>query len=110
MIISDLAGIKVMATGGIGGVHRDANETFDISADLQELGNSKLAVICAGPKSILDISLTLEYLETMGVPVIGYKTNFLQIFIQVKVSFKLITGLIKHQKLQILLKIKMNYL
>ena len=59
MIISDLAGIKVMATGGIGGVHRDANKTFDISADLQELGNSKLAVICAGPKSILDISVTL---------------------------------------------------
>ena len=76
----DIADIKVMATGGIGGVHRDANDTFDISADLQELGNSKLAVICSGPKSILDISLTLEYLETMGVPVIGYKTNFLPNF------------------------------
>ena len=88
MIISDLAGIKVMATGGIGGVHRDANKTFDISADLQELGNSKLAVICAGPKSILDISLTLEYLETMGVPIIGYKTNFLPNFYSSESDFK----------------------
>ena len=88
MIISDLADIKVMATGGIGGVHRDANDTFDISADLQELGNSKLAVICSGPKSILDISLTLEYLETMGVPVIGYKTNFLPNFYSSESEFK----------------------
>ena len=88
MIISNLAGIKVMATGGIGGVHRDANKTFDISADLQELGNSKLAVICAGPKSILDISLTLEYLETMGVPVIGNKKNFLPNFYSNESDFK----------------------
>ena len=75
MIASSLAGIKIFATGGIGGVHRYAQETFDISADLQELANTKVAVICAGAKSILDISLTKEYLETYGVPVLGYKTE-----------------------------------
>ena len=75
MIIAALAGIKVFATGGIGGVHRGAQETFDISADLQELAHTNVAVVCAGAKSILDIGLTLEYLETFGVPVIGYKTE-----------------------------------
>ena len=80
MILSDLAGIKLMATGGIGGVHRDANNSFDISADLQELANTNVSVICAGPKSVLDIGLTLEYLETMGVPVIGYKSDFVPTF------------------------------
>ncbi|SCX88466.1 pseudouridine-5'-phosphate glycosidase [Alkaliphilus peptidifermentans] len=80
MIIADLAGIRVFATGGIGGVHRGANNTFDISADLQELANTNLAVVCAGAKSILDIGLTLEYLETHGVPVVGYKTNELPAF------------------------------
>ena len=69
MILADLAGVRVFATGGIGGVHRGAQETFDISADLQELANTNVAVICAGAKSILDIGLTLEYLETNGVPV-----------------------------------------
>ena len=75
MIASSLAGIKIFATGGIGWVHRYAQETFDISADLQELANTKVAVICAGAKSILDISLTKEYLETYGVPILGYKTE-----------------------------------
>lgn len=75
MIIANLAGIKVFATGGIGGVHRGAHETFDISADLQELANTNVAVVCAGAKSILDIGLTLEYLETNGVPIVGYKTK-----------------------------------
>lgn len=75
MIIAQLAGIKVFATGGIGGVHRNASQTFDISADLQELAKTSVAVICAGVKSILDIGLTLEYLETMGVPILGYKTD-----------------------------------
>ena len=75
MILADLAGVRVFATGGIGGVHRGAQETFDISADLQELANTNVAVICAGAKSILDIGLTKEYLETNGVPVIGFGTD-----------------------------------
>jgi len=80
MIIASLAGIKIFATGGIGGVHRGAQETFDISADLQELAKTDVAVICAGAKSILDIGLTLEYLETQGVPVVGYGTGDLPAF------------------------------
>jgi len=80
MIIADLAGIRVFATGGIGGVHRGAQETFDISADLQELGRTSVAVVCAGAKSILDLGLTREYLETLGVPVLGYKTDALPAF------------------------------
>ena len=75
MIVASLAGIPIFATGGIGGVHRGASETFDISADLQELANTSVAVVCAGAKSILDISLTREYLETHGVPVMGYRTD-----------------------------------
>lgn len=75
MIIANLANIKVFATGGIGGVHREAQKTFDISADLKELAKTNVAVVCAGAKSILDIGLTLEYLETHGVPIVGYKTN-----------------------------------
>jgi pseudouridylate synthase len=75
MIVSSQVGISVFVTGGIGGVHRNAKETFDISADLLELAKTDVAVVCAGVKSILDIGLTLEYLETQGVPVIGYKTN-----------------------------------
>jgi pseudouridine-5'-phosphate glycosidase len=75
MICADLAGIRVFVTGGIGGVHRGAQETMDISADLQELAKTDVAVVCAGAKSILDIGLTLEYLETQGVPVIGYQTS-----------------------------------
>jgi pseudouridine-5'-phosphate glycosidase len=80
MIIAELAGIKVFVTGGIGGVHRNAQETFDISADLQELAKTNVAVISAGPKAILDLQLTKEYLETFGVPVIGYQTDELPCF------------------------------
>ncbi|RRD39672.1 pseudouridine-5'-phosphate glycosidase [Leptotrichia sp. OH3620_COT-345] len=80
MIIANMAGIKIFATGGIGGVHRGAENTMDISADLQELANTDVAVICAGAKSILDLGLTLEYLETNGVPVLGYKTKELPAF------------------------------
>ncbi|MCC6459766.1 MAG: pseudouridine-5'-phosphate glycosidase [Saprospiraceae bacterium] len=75
MIIAQLAGIPVFATGGIGGVHRGAATTFDISADLQELAQTSVAVVCAGVKSILDLGLTLEYLETHGVPVLGFQTD-----------------------------------
>ena len=75
-----LAGIRVFATGGIGGVHRGATETMDLSADLEELGRTSVAVVCAGAKSILDIGLTLEYLETKGVPVIGYGTDEMPAF------------------------------
>lgn len=89
MIIAALAGIRVFATGGIGGVHREAQETFDISADLQELANTNVAVVCAGAKSILDLGLTLEYLETFGVPVVGYKTDELPAFYTRRSGFKL---------------------
>jgi len=75
MIIAHMAGIKIFATGGIGGVHRGAEKTMDISADLQELAQTNVTVVCAGAKSILDLGLTLEYLETYGVPVIGFQTT-----------------------------------
>lgn len=87
MILAALAGIKVFATGGIGGVHRGAEETFDISADLQELAQTDVAVVCAGAKSILDIGLTLEYLETHGVPVLGYQTADMPAFYTRKSGF-----------------------
>lgn len=87
MILANLAGVKVFATGGIGGVHRGAQETFDISADLQELANTNVAVICAGAKSILDIGLTLEYLETNGVPVVGFETEEFPAFYTRKSGF-----------------------
>lgn len=80
MICAELAGIEVFVTGGIGGVHREAETTMDISADLQELAMTNVAVICAGAKSILDIGLTLEYLETHGVPVVGFETDVLPAF------------------------------
>ncbi len=80
MIIAKQAGIEVFVTGGIGGVHRGAQETMDISADLQELAKTNVTVICAGAKAILDLPLTLEYLETMGVPVLGFQTNELPAF------------------------------
>ena len=80
MIIAAMANIKVFATGGIGGVHRDINDSLDISADLQELANTNVAVICSGVKSILDIPRTLEYLETHGVPIIGYQTDKMPAF------------------------------
>jgi len=80
MIVAALAGIRVFATGGIGGVHRGAETSFDISADLQELARTSVAVVCAGAKAILDLRLTLEYLETHGVPVIGVGTDELPAF------------------------------
>lgn len=80
MIIARMAGIKVFATGGIGGVHRGAETTMDISADLEELARTPVMVVCAGAKSILDLGLTLEYLETKGVPVIGFGTDELPAF------------------------------
>ena len=80
MMIAAMAGIRVFATGGIGGVHRGAETTMDISADLEELGQTPVMVVCAGAKSILDLGLTLEYLETKGVPVIGYGTEELPAF------------------------------
>ncbi|MCR4576319.1 MAG: pseudouridine-5'-phosphate glycosidase [Clostridiales bacterium] len=88
MIGASLAGIKVFATGGVGGVHRGATETMDISADLDELANTSVMVVCAGCKSILDLKLTLEYLETKGVPVIGYGTDELPAFYTDKSGLK----------------------
>ena len=80
MIIAHMAGIRIFATGGIGGVHRGAEVTMDISADLEELAQTPVMVVCAGAKSILDLGLTLEYLETKGVPVLGYGTEELPAF------------------------------
>ena len=80
MMIAHMAGINIFATGGIGGVHRGAETTMDISADLEELANTPVMVVCAGAKSILDLGLTLEYLETHGVPVLGYGTKELPAF------------------------------
>ena len=87
MIIAAMAGIRVFATGGIGGVHRGAEVTMDISADLEELAQTPVLVVCAGAKSILDLGLTLEYLETKGVPVIGYGTDELPAFYTRKSGF-----------------------
>ena len=87
MIVAHMAGIRVFATGGIGGVHRGAETTMDISADLEELGATPVMVVCAGAKSILDLGLTLEYLETHGVPVIGYGTKELPAFYTRKSGF-----------------------
>ena len=88
MMIAHMAGIKIFATGGIGGVHRGAETTMDISADLEELANTPVMVVCAGAKSILDLGLTLEYLETHGVPVIGYGTKELPAFYTRKSGFE----------------------
>ena len=87
MMIAHMAGIRVFATGGIGGVHRGAETTMDISADLEELASTPVMVICAGAKSILDLGLTLEYLETKGVPVLGYQTKELPAFYTRKSGF-----------------------
>ena len=88
MIVAAMAGIRVFATGGIGGVHRGAEGTMDISADLEELARTPVAVVCAGAKSILDLGLTLEYLETKGVPVLGYRTETLPAFYTDESDFK----------------------
>ena len=87
MMIANMAGVKIFATGGIGGVHRGAETTMDISADLEELANTPVLVVCAGAKAILDLGLTLEYLETKGVPVIGYGTEELPAFYTRKSGF-----------------------
>lgn len=89
MILASLAGIEFFVTGGIGGVHKGAQQTFDISADLDELQNTNVTVICAGPKAILDLNLTMEYLETKGVPVLAYKQNVLPAFYTPKSKIKL---------------------
>lgn len=89
MILASQAGIEVFVTGGIGGVHRNAQQTFDISADLEELAKTNVTVVCAGCKSILDLPLTMEYLETKGVPVLGYQTNELPDFYTSKSGIKL---------------------
>ena len=88
MMIAHMAGIQIFATGGIGGVHRGAETTMDISADLEELANTPVMVVCAGAKSILDLGLTLEYLETHGVPVLGYGTKELPAFYTRKSGFE----------------------
>lgn len=88
LILARKADIEVFVTGGIGGVHRHGNETFDISADLQELANTDVTVVCAGAKAILDLPLTMEYLETMGVPVLGYQTEELPAFFTRKSGLK----------------------
>ena len=106
MIAAELVGIKVFATGGIGGVHRGASETFDISADLQELAKTNVAVVCAGIKSILDLGLTLEYLETMGVPVLGYQTDELPAFYTPKSGFKVDYKMESPQEIADLLQVK----
>ncbi len=106
MIAANLAGIKVFATGGIGGVHRGAQDSFDISADLQELANTNVAVVCAGIKAILDLGLTLEYLETFGIPVIGYKTKELPAFYTQKSGFEVNFKMNDETEIAILLKTK----
>jgi pseudouridine-5'-phosphate glycosidase len=89
MFIASLAGLEVFATGGIGGVHRGAEETFDISADLVELARTRVAVVCAGAKSILDIAKTLEFLETQGVAIVGYRCDEFPAFYARSSGFKL---------------------
>lgn len=106
MIGANLAGIKIFATGGIGGVHRGAQETFDISADLQELAHTNVAVVCAGAKSILDLGLTLEYLETNGVPVVGYKTDRLPAFYTRTSNFKVDYNIETSEEIASALKVK----
>lgn len=108
MIGADLAGIRVFATGGIGGVHRGASTTFDVSADLQELARTNVAVVCAGIKSILDLGLTLEYLETHGVPLIGYQTKELPAFYTRKSGFKVDYQLDSPKEIAELISVKWN--
>ena len=108
MIIAAMAGIKVFATGGIGGVHRGAETTMDISADLEELAQTPVMVICAGAKSILDLGLTLEYLETKGVPVIGYGTEELPAFYTRRSGFKVDYRLDSPEELAAAFKAKLD--
>ncbi|MCR3955578.1 MAG: pseudouridine-5'-phosphate glycosidase [Gudongella sp.] len=106
MIIAEMAGIKIFATGGIGGVHRGAETTMDVSADLEELSQTGVAVVCAGAKSILDIGLTLEYLETKGVPVLGYKTDELPAFYTRKSGFSVDYNMDSPKEIADLLRVK----
>lgn len=106
MFIASLSGIKVFATGGIGGVHRGAETSFDISADLEELAKTNVAVVCAGIKSILNIELTLEHLETKGVPVIGYQTKILPAFYSRESDFNVNFKVDTPQEIAHILKIK----
>jgi pseudouridine-5'-phosphate glycosidase len=106
MIAAQMAGIKIFATGGIGGVHRGAERSFDISADLQELAHTDVAVVCAGVKSILDLGLTLEYLETYGVPVLGYKTKEFPAFYTQKSGFEVDYQLNTAKQIAKFLKVK----
>jgi pseudouridine-5'-phosphate glycosidase len=105
-LVASLAGIHVFATGGIGGVHRGAQESFDISRDLEELAALPIAVVCAGAKSILDLGLTLEYLETKGVEVIGYQTDMLPAFYSRSSDFKVSYRLDTAEEIAHLLKSK----
>lgn len=106
MIIANLSNIRIFATGGIGGVHRNATTTMDISADLEELATTNVAVVCAGAKSILDLGLTLEFLETKGVPIIGYQTNELPAFYTRKSGFKVDYKMDSPEEIAKTLKIK----
>ena len=106
MIIAALAGIRVFVTGGIGGVHRGAGESFDISADLTELAQTDVAVVCAGVKSILDIGLTLEVLETYGVPVLGYRTDEFPAFYTRKSGFRVDSNIAEASEIAAIMKAK----
>ena len=108
MIIAAMAGIKVFATGGVGGVHRGAETTMDISADLEELAQTPVMVVCAGAKAILDLGLTLEYLETKGVPVIGFGTDELPAVYTRKSGFKVDYRIDTEQELAAAFKAKLN--
>lgn len=106
MIVASMAGIRVFATGGIGGVHRGAERSFDVSADLEELAVTEVAVVCAGAKSILDLGLTLEYLETRGVPVVGYGTDELPAFYTRSSGFRLDYRLDSPEEIAAMLEVK----
>lgn len=108
MIIANQAGIKLFVTGGIGGVHRGAEKTMDISADLQELAKTNVTVVCAGAKAILDLPLTLEYLETMGVPVLGFKTEELPAFYTAHSGLKVDYAINDHAEAARIMKEKEN--
>ena len=106
MIGANLAGIEVLATGGIGGVHRGAETTMDVSADLEELAGTEILVVCAGAKSILNLALTLEYLETKGVPVVGYQTAELPAFYTAKSGYNIDARLDTPQEIAFVWQIK----
>lgn len=109
MILASLAGIEFFVTGGIGGVHRKATETFDISADLEELAKTNVTVICAGPKAILDLGLTTEYLETKGVPVIAYNSECLPAFFTRTSKFRVDYNAKTPQEISSIVKAKREY-